>query len=772
MQNKKGLTTQQVKQLTQEGKVNRLPKPEIKSNAQIIFSNVFTLFNLYNIIIASALVYVKAWTSLFFMGVIISNTFMFIFQEIRSRNLISKLNIIISPKTTVIRDGERLELDNEDIVLGDLVYYEAGNQISADARIVDGSVEVNESLLTGEVDPVDKTVDAEILSGSFIVSGACYAEIIHVGKDNYAIKVTSAVKTNRVISSELLKTFKTVTKITSFFIIPIGAILLYQGLVLRGQAFDSVIVNTATALLGMLPQGLVLLTTLVLIGAVLKLGSKKTLVQDLYAIETLSQSSVLCLDKTGTLTHGVMKVIHVETLDEILYEYMSSYIENSSDNNATSTAIKNYFEVIPTQLKAVEQIPFSSARKWAGMNFSNNHSVLVGAPDILLPGTRIPEKVESLRRDGARILLICESLSPVHKDSSLKGILPLAYIALEDPIRDDAYDAIQFFRENDVTAKVISGDNVETVAAIARKAGIENYQNVIDAQSLKTEEDLTEAILNCNVIGRATPNQKLDFVRILQEHGEKVAMTGDGINDVLALKNSDCSIAMGEGSDAALHISQIVVMDGQLSTLVDVVKEGRMVINNITRSASMYYLRTILTIFIAITAVVMNVPFPFIPFQITLTNMFIDGFPSFMLLFQPSYERPKERILNHVLRHAFPNAMTIILLWLFLNIWGTHFGLTTEVVQTMMYFINGYVSIGMIYRIYKPLNLYRTTVLIINVIGFGLATKLFWPLLELQPLSPEHAQFTAILLIVAIPIVIIIHKLALMYIDYTNTKNI
>ncbi|UPU38995.1 HAD-IC family P-type ATPase [Erysipelothrix sp. Poltava] len=352
MQNKKGLTTQQVKQLTQEGKVNRLPKPEIKSNAQIIFSNVFTLFNLYNIIIASALVYVKAWTSLFFMGVIISNTFMFIFQEIRSRNLISKLNIIISPKTTVIRDGERLELDNEDIVLGDLVYYEAGNQISADARIVDGSVEVNESLLTGEVDPVDKTVDAEILSGSFIVSGACYAEIIHVGKDNYAIKVTSAVKTNRVISSELLKTFKTVTKITSFFIIPIGAILLYQGLVLRGQAFDSVIVNTATALLGMLPQGLVLLTTLVLIGAVLKLGSKKTLVQDLYAIETLSQSSVLCLDKTGTLTHGVMKVIHAETLDEILYEYMSSYIENSSDNNATSTAIKDYFEVIPTQLKA------------------------------------------------------------------------------------------------------------------------------------------------------------------------------------------------------------------------------------------------------------------------------------------------------------------------------------------------------------------------------------------------------------------------------------
>lgn len=770
MQNKKGLTTQQVKQLTQEGKVNRLPKPEIKTNAQIIFSNVFTLFNLYNIIIAAALVYVKAWTSLFFMGVIISNTFMFIFQEIRSRNLISKLNIIISPKTTVIRNGERLELDNEEIVLGDLVYYEAGNQISADAKIIDGSVEVNESLLTGEVDPVDKTVNAEILSGSFIVSGACYAEIIHVGKDNYAIKITSAVKTNRVISSELLKTFKTVTKITSFFIVPIGAILLYQGLVSRGQPLDTVIVNTSTALLGMLPQGLVLLTTLVLIGAVLKLGSKKTLVQDLYAIETLSQSSVLCLDKTGTLTHGVMKVIDVDVHDDILYEYMSSYIENSQDNNATSLAIKEHFDVIPTELQAVEQISFSSARKWAGMNFSNNHAVLVGAPDILLPGTRIPQHIESLRRDGARILLICESLSPVHKDSNLKGILPLAYIALEDPIRDDAYDAIQFFRENDVTAKVISGDNVETVAAIARKAGIENYEMVVDAQSLKTEEELTEAILNCNVIGRATPNQKLDFVRILQEHGEKVAMTGDGINDVLALKNSDCSIAMGEGSDAALHISQIVVMDGQLSTLVDVVKEGRMVINNITRSASMYYLRTILTIFIAITAVVMNVPFPFIPFQITLTNMFIDGFPSFMLLFQPSYERPKERILNHVLRHAFPNAMTIILLWLFLNIWGTHFGLTTDVVQTMMYFINGYVSIGMIYRIYKPLNLYRTAVLIINVIGFGLATKIFWPLLELQPLSPEHAQFTAVLLIIAIPMVVIIHKLALMYIDYTNNK--
>lgn len=754
----KGLTTQEVNQRIKEGKINTLPKPEIKTNRQIIVGQVFTLFNLYNLIIAIALISVQAWTSLFFVLVMFTNMFMFTFQEIRSRNLISKLKIIVTPKTKVLRDGHIKEIDNESIVLDDIVVYQAGDQISADAQILSGNVEVNESLLTGEVEPVDKTYQDSVLSGSFIVSGSCYARIINVGKDNYAIKITSAVKTNRVISSQLLNTFQYVTKVTSYFILPIGFLLLYQGLSVRDNSFKDVIMNSSTALMGMLPKGLVLLTTLSLVGAVIKLGSKKTLVQDLYAIETLSQASVLCLDKTGTLTLGNMTVIDTEVLDESYKDYIAAYAHDTEDNNATAHAIVDHTKDYPkSDLIMSDAIAFSSARKWAAINFTNNHAVIIGAPEVLAPGLNLPTRIEILRHKGARIVMVCESLSPVHKDSVFKGLIPLAFIAIEDPIRDDAYDAIQFFRENDVTAKVISGDNVETVAAIAKKAGIENHEIVIDASKLTSRLELQDAILNSNVIGRATPTQKLEFVKILQESKEVVAMTGDGINDVLALKSADCSIAMGEGSDAALHISQIVVMDGLLSTLVDVVKEGRMVINNITRSASMYYLHTILCIVLSIIAIGMNVPFPFIPFQITITNMFIDGWPSFMLLWQPNYERPKETILRHVLRHSFPNAFSIIAMWLILNLFQNQLNLTGPETRTMMFYLNGMISIHMIYRIYKPLNWYRAAVLVIDIIAFPIATWIFWGWLGLSTLSPHALKLTLLLMLLSIPLTLSVY---------------
>lgn len=766
MFNKNGLTLEEVRQKTLNNEINTLPKPEIKTNRQIIFGQVFTLFNLYNLVIAIALVYVQAWTSLFFVLIMITNMVMFTLQEIKSRNLISKLNIIISPRTKVVRDGEMIEIDNETIVLGDLVYYESGDQISADARILSGDVEVNESLLTGEVDPVEKNIGDTVLSGSFIVSGGCYAEIINVGLDNYAIKITSAVKTTRVVSSELLNTFTRVTKITSYFIIPIGFLLLYQGLIVRENSLEKIIMSSSTALMGMLPKGLVLLTTLSLIGSVIKLGSRKTLVQDLYAIETLSQASVLCLDKTGTLTLGQMKVIGVDVLENDYYQYISAYASYTTDNNATSLAIvESAVSYERTKLLLHDQVSFSSSRKWAGVNFVDAGAVLIGAPEILAPTISLPKHIEELRLGGARIILVAKSDEHVDKHSNFDNLILLAFIAIEDPIREDAYEAIRFFRENDVVAKVISGDHIETVGAIARKVGIENYEYVIDASKLKTEQDLEKAILSANVIGRATPNQKLRFVEILQSHKEVVAMTGDGINDVLALKKADCSIAMGEGSDAALHISQIVVMDGLLSTLVDVVKQGRMVINNITRSASMYYLHTVLCIVLSIIAIVMNVPFPFIPFQITITNMFIDGWPSFMLLWQPNYERPKETILNHVLRHSFPNALTIITLWLGLNLYGYRFGLDVPEIRTMMFYINGFVSIHMIYRIYKPLNTYRFVVLLVDVIAFPIATLIFWNWLELIPLDYETLRLTGLILLVSVPMTMIYNRLILFYLN-------
>lgn len=756
-----GLSNKDVKELTQQGKVNVTPQPETRSNFEIISSHVFTLFNLYNLIIGAALLYVHAYTSLFFVGVILSNIVMFSIQEIRSRNLINKLNIIVSPKATVIREGKKIQIDTEAIVLGDVIVFEAGNQIPADTHVLEGTVEVNESLLTGEIEPIDKGQGSTLLSGSFIISGTCYAQVIHVGIDNYAYKITVKAKENREIASQLIKTFKTVTKITSFFIIPLGGFMLFQGLVLRQQPLAAVIINTSTALLGMLPQGLVLLTTVNLINSVLHLGSHKTLIQDLYAIETLSQVDVLCLDKTGTITYGNMEVIDSEIIDQSFLHYMNAFLMYSTDNNATFTALSKHYGKSDNGLEVENSVPFSSIRKWSAMNFKNAGSLILGAPEIVMPRTSLSPNMHALRSEGARILVVARCSHSVEKHDILadKQLDLVAMIALQDPIRQDAPDALEFFYENDVSVKIISGDNPETVFSIAKQAGAHAGDRPIDASTLVTPEDYEDAILNYSVIGRATPEQKLKFIEILKSHKLNVAMTGDGINDVLALKRADCSIAMGEGSDAALHISQVVIMDGNLSTLVDVFKEGRQVINSITRSASMYYLRTIITIFMSLIAVILNVPFPFIPFQVTLTNMFVDGFPSFMLLFEMNIDKPKETILQHVARHAVPNAFAIIFLWIAINVGASNFGIDQKAVESIMFYINGFISIQLIYRIYRPLNLYRSAVLVVDIIGFAIGILLFWNWLELMPLNQNEILITIASCVISVILILGVTRL-------------
>ncbi|AMC93519.1 hydrolase [Erysipelothrix larvae] len=764
-----GLSNQEVQRLTSLGKTNKMPELESRSNLEIISSHVFTLFNLYNLIIGAALLYVQAYTSLFFVGVMLSNIVIFSVQEIRSKNLINKLNIIVSPKALVIREGEKQHIDNESIVLGDVIQFEPGHQIPADARILEGYVEVNESLLTGEAEPVDKGQGDALLSGSFIVSGVCYAQVIRVGQDNYAYKITSQAKEKRVIASELIMTFRKVTRLTSIFIVPLGALLLYQGLFVRDQGLSSVIVNTSTALLGMLPQGLVLLTTVNLMNSVLHLGSNKTLIQDLYAIETLSQVDVLCLDKTGTITYGDMQVIDTEIIDPNFSDYMQSFIKNSSDNNATFSALSRKYDEDGQSYPVNSSVPFSSLRKWSAMNFEGHGAIVIGAPEVIMPNMHLSEHMHALRFEGARIIAVAKASILVEKETDI-GHAPLslmATIALKDPIRTDAPDALNFFHENDVTVKVISGDNPETVYSIAKQAGAHVQDKAIDATQLITDKDHEDAILNYNIIGRATPDQKLKFIEILKENQLKVAMTGDGINDVLALRKSDCSIAMGEGSDAALHISQVVIMDGKLSTLVDVFKEGRQVINSITRSASMYYLRTIITIFLSIIAVILNVPFPFIPFQITLTNMFVDGFPSFMLLFEMNIEKPKDTILQHVARFAIPNGIAIIILWIGMNIGHQALGISSASIETIMFFINAFISLQLIYRIYKPLNLYRIGVLIVNFVGFVLGVLLFWNWLELEYLTLHEITITLLACAVSLIIIYLFHG----FIDSWITKH-
>lgn len=734
----KGLSKQEVQKQIELGHVNISPKPLVKSYRQIIFEHVFNLFNAYNFVIAVALIMVEAWSSLFFVVIVTTNTVIRIYQEIRSRNMVAKLNLIISPKTKILREGLLQEIDNEDIVLGDVIYLETGNQISADSIVLDTSVEVDESLLTGEADPVYKKANEHLLSGSFIVSGACYAKVEHVGIDNYATQIANEARKRKPVTSELVTFFNKVTKFTSLLVLPLSICMLYQALVIRDEGITMAIVNTSTALLGMLPKGLVLLTSVSMAASIVRLGKKEVLVQEMFSIETLSHVDVLCLDKTGTLTQGKMEVCDMIPFDNDfpydLYDIMASFVDGSLDNNATFQTLSKYFKG-DVKYATIDRVSFSSARKWSAIELAKVGTIIVGAPEFILPDLKLPAIVEEAKRNGARVLLIAYHPDFNRFQEDLQQARALATIIIQDPLRKDAKETIEFFKQNDVQVKIISGDNPMTVSALASQAGVLHPEKYLDATTLKSDEDIKNAIFNYNVIGRATPHQKHQMILALQSDKQKVAMTGDGVNDVLALKDADVSIAMGSGSDAAKQISQFVVINGELSTMVDVVKEGRLDTNNVTRSASMYYLKTIYTILIAITMVFLNMPYPFIPFQMTLLDNFVEGFPSFMILFEKNISKQKESIGRHTLRYSVPNAISIVFIVIIMSVLSSQLGLRLNELFTILYFSTALLAIHLIYRIYSPVNLYRGFVLIIDVIGFIIATQLFWNWLQLAPIT-------------------------------------
>lgn len=763
-----GLTDFDVDSRIKEGKVNIAPKPVVKSNLQIIAGHIFNLFNAYNFIIAVALISVQAYSSLFFIVVVVSNTVIRARQEIKSKNMVAKLNLIVSPKTKVVRNGNLDLIDNEEIVLDDIVYFETGNQISADAVVVENSVEVDESLLTGEADPVIKNPGDQLLSGSFILSSGCYAKVIHVGKDNYANKITDQARNRKPVSSELLNTFNKVTRYTSYLVLPLSILMLYQAYIIRDQSITSTIVNTATALLGMLPKGLVLLTSVSLAASVVKLGKQKTLVQEMFSIETLSRIDVLCLDKTGTLTEGKMEIEQVIVLDNPYYDslddIMSSFVAGSLDNNVTFQTLNKYFNQHP-KYKTLNRIAFSSARKWSAIELETVGTIIVGAPEIIKPDYNLPKKVAMMAQSGARVLMIGYHDNINTLQDTIEKTIPLGLIIIKDPIRKDAKKTLKFFNENDVNVKVISGDNPATVSAIALQAGVENADQYIDASTIKTDQQLEDAILNYNVIGRATPFQKHQMILCLQNHQQKVAMTGDGVNDVLALKDADVSIAMGSGSDIARQVAQFIIIDGKLKTLVEVVREGRLVINNVTRSASMYYLKTIYTILLSILSIILNIPYPFIPFQMTLLDMFIEGFPSFMILFERNIEKPKESIGHHALRYSLPNALTIVLTVAMIKLLAPVLHLSLAEVFTVLYFTTAFISIHMIYRIYHPLNWYRGGVIVIDIIGFVLSTPIFWPLLQMHSLNSKLISYILVTIAISIPVLLILSRLVNRYLN-------
>lgn len=764
----KGLTSQQVKEQVRLGHVNISPKPLVKTNFQIFCEHVFTLFNAYNFVIACALIYVQAWSSLFFVLIVTMNIVIHIYQDIRSRNMVARLNLIISPKTKVLRDGQIQEIENEDIVLNDVVFLETGQQISSDCIVLDTQVEVDESLLTGEADPVLKDVGDHLLSGSFIVSGACHACVEHVGIDNYATKIANEARNRKPVTSELVKVFKKVTRFTSMLVIPISICMLYQAMGIRDESLKTTVVNTSTALLGMLPVGLVLLTSVSLATSVVRLGKRKVLVQEMYSIETLSRVDVLCLDKTGTLTQGKMQVQDVYTFDNPWNEQfswiMNSFVKGSLDNNATFLTLNDYFQG-DAPYSTLRRVSFSSARKWSALELENVGTIIVGAPEVILPDFVLPEAVEEAKHHGARVLMVARHDDFETFQQTLNQSVALAVIVILDPLRVDARETIQFFKDNDVDVKVISGDNPITVSALAMQAGIENADHYIDASTISTPEEIENAILNYHVIGRASPSQKHEMILCLQKHKQKVAMTGDGVNDVLALKDADVSIAMGSGSDAAKQISQFVVINGELSTMVDVVKEGRLDINNVTRSASMYYLKTIYTILISIICILLNMPYPFIPFQMTLLDNFVEGFPSFMILFEKNISKQKETIGRYTLRYSFPNAIAIVLCVITLRLLAPSLSLSLNQMFTILYYTTAILSIHMIYRIYSPINLYRSVVLIVDIAAFVLVSYITYDLLQLAPVTTMLFQYIIMSLIFGLIVSACLSKIVIHYLD-------
>ena len=747
-----GLTSQEVQERYAKGLSNIQTKTITRTKKQIFQENICTLFNLLNIIIAVALALVGAWSNMAFIVIIIMNVAIGIIQELHAKKLVDELSLLMIPHANVIRDQQIQQITVEEIVQDDILVLESGQQICCDAIVVDGHIEANESLLTGESDPIHKKKNDEVLSGSSVISGKCYAKVIHVGKENYTARLTEEVKKAKQIQSELLNSMKKITRITSFMIIPLGIILFVEAFYLRNNSISESVISSSAGLLGMLPKGLVLLISVSLAAGVAKLAKQKILIQDLYSLETLAHVDTLCLDKTGTITNGKMKVENVYSLSKInedkFYEYFGSYLHYSDDNNATYQAISDYFQ-LNDQHMPIHKIPFSSLRKWSAMTFENFGTIVMGAPDRLMK--TLPDSLQQTIQEGKRVVVIGYTNQKI-EDNTLPDIQPIFGIVLTDTIRKDIQKTLRYFKEEGVDIKIISGDHVLAVSEIARKAGLDDYQSYIDMSSYNGQEENFDEIVNTHsVFGRVTPNLKKYIVQALQKQGHTVAMTGDGVNDMLALKEADCSIAVAEGSEAVKQLSQIVLLNSEFSCLPDVVLEGRRVVNNVTRVASVFFIKTIYSILFTIVCALINIPFPFIPIQITLIDLAIEAYPAFLTLLEPNTKPIRKKFLPTVFKTTLPHAIGV-LSCLFIILTSQSLFHIKDVSTTMMYVCVAIISMQAVIASCLPMNKLRLFVCSTMIIGFTFAVIVFHSLLHLTPLTIH--QFVLTLIVACIGLMI------------------
>ena len=715
-----GLSSKEVEDRIKMGLINYNDEPKTKTIGQIIADNVFTYFNYLNIALGVA-TFIAGWMNgnilyglknCLFMGVIIVNSIISIVEEIISKKIIDRLSVVSESKINVLRDGAIKELSLDEIVKDDIIKLSLGHQIVADSEVVDGELEVNECLITGESDAIKKKVGDELLSGSFIISGNATAKVIHVGKDNYVSKITNEAKYKKEVNSIVMGSFTKMLKILSVLIIPIGIIMLISQYKITNNFSESVF-TTVASLIGMIPEGLILLTSSVMAVGVIKLYRVKVLVQQLYAIEILARVDTICLDKTGTLTEGHMAVKDLIGTKKYskndVDTYLRQYVLASEDNNQTMMALKNYYS--GDKIDCKDKLPFSSSRKFSAIEF-DDYTLYLGAPDVIVKG-KFDKEIEKYVDDYRVIAL---GIKKGSIDEKIKGIELIGFALIEDIIRPSAKKTLDYFKENNVEVKIISGDNIKTVMSIAKKVGLNDIKG-IDISEL-SDEELEKAIDEHQIFGRAKPEQKKVIVKYLKSKGHTVAMTGDGVNDVLALKESDCAISVKSGSDAARNVSQLILLNDDFNSLPKVVAEGRQTINNVERSASLLLVKTLYTIFLIIFSIISFQKYFFIPIQLTLITTFTIGAPSFVLALEPNNELVKGNFLFKVFSRSLPTALTVLFNVVLVSAFSSLFNLSYEMQSSIIVILTTATGLYYLFKICHPLNIYRGSLFFVMLIGF------------------------------------------------------
>ena len=751
-----GLTDEEVRQRAEKGLTNRADISTDKTTKEIVISNVFTYFNLIFLVITILLIMVGSFRNLTFLPIIIGNTVIGIVQEIRAKKTLEKMSLLNAPHADVVRNGSLKQISTEELVKDDVILLTAGKQICADAVVISGNIQVNESLLTGEADEVEKTEGSTLMSGSFVVSGECYARLEKVGNESYISKLSLEAKSmGDKEQSEMIRSINLIVKWVGIVIIPIGLILFWQSHFVNGESITKSVTSTVAAIIGMIPEGLYLLTTVALALSTMKLASKKVLLHDMKSIETLARVDVLCVDKTGTITEPDMKLKEIFlcknsgadgaqtalTLDE-LKSLILDYANASVDNNATMLALKAYAADALTNntsalhRTAVSQQAFSSSLKYGSVTFSDG-TYLLGAPEFIMHDdfARIEEEIIPYADKGDRVLLFARYDGENVENGINGSVTPLGFVALANPIRANAVKTFEYFKSQGVAIKVISGDNPRTVSRIAIQAGIENAESFVDAATLDTEDKIADAVNKYTVFGRVTPKQKKQLVKALQAKGHTVAMTGDGVNDILAMKDADCSVAMASGSEAAAQAAQVVLLDSDFAHMPDVVYEGRMVVNNIQRSASLFLVKNIFSLLLSLFSVVLMVTYPLEPAQVSLISMFTIGVPGFLLALEPNKDRIKGHFITNVMLKALPGGLTDVIAVGALVICGEVFCISDASIGTIATLVLSVVGFMILFKISEPLNGMKYAVIIGNIAGLVFSGFFLKKLFALTDLS-------------------------------------